>query len=134
MIMMGMLTAVGLVAITAKFSKSFLQKILGYDWLVDTIVTLGLPILLAGTYSGAMSMVITGLCVSVILWISKNIIGYQKYGTIDGVRKWHTFEGTWTIKYIAKKFSNTVRADMTDAISDFKEGWNDHDRKREAMA
>ena len=124
MIFMGILTAVGLVAITAKFSKSFLQKVLGYDWIVDIGVTLGLPLLFMGTYSGLASSVVTGLCISLILWISKNIIGYQKYGTIDGVRKWHHFEGSWTVKSITRKFRDVVKSDTTSIINDIKEGWN----------
>jgi len=130
MILMGILTSIGLVAIAAKFSKSFLQKVLGYDWLVDTIVTLGLPVMLAATYSGAMSMVVTGLCISLVLWISKNILGYQKYGTVDGVRKWHLFEGTWTVKSVANRFSTAVHSDVSGVVEDFKEGWNSYGKNK----
>jgi len=133
MILIGLLTAVGLVAIAAKFSKSFLQKVLGYDWLVDSVVTLGLPILFMGTYSGMAAAVITGLCISLVLWVAKNIIGYQKYGTIEGVRKWHKFEGTWTVKSVANKFSNAVHSDVSGVVRDFKDGWNDYG-KTKAMA
>jgi len=131
MIFSGIVTAIGLVAITAKFSKTFLQKLLGYDWAVDLIVTLGLPIVFMGTYSGMMTAVITGLFVSLILWITKNVIGYKKYELIkdeddESHREWKSYDGAWTIKSIAHSMSQTIKSDMSSVFKDFKQGWNDN--------
>jgi len=128
MLFSGILTSLGLVAIAAKFSKGFLQKLLGYEWIVDLIVTLGLPILFMGTYSGMISAVVTGLSISLILWISGNIIGRQKYQLEtdeegNSSRKWVYIEGAWTIKSIASKMSQAIKSDISGYISDFKEGW-----------
>ena len=124
----GIITAAGLVAIAAKFSKGFLQKLLGYEWIVDLVITLGLPILFMGTYSGMISAVVTGLSISLILWVSGNIIGRQKYQLVtdeegNSSREWVYTEGAWTIKSIASKMSHAIRSDISGCIGDFKEGW-----------
>ncbi len=129
MIFSGIVTAIGLVAITAKFSKTFLQKLLGYDWAVDLIVTLGLPIVFMGTYVGMMTAVITGLCVSLILWITKNVIGYQKYVLVtdendESHREWKYYDGAWTVKSIANSMSNAIKSDISSVLNEFKQGWN----------
>ncbi len=129
MLFSGILTAVGLVAITAKFSRSFLEKILGYDWAIDLMVTLGLPILFYGTYSGMMTAVITGLSISFILWIAKNLIGYQKYEVVEGKRVWNRHHGKWTPMFLGEQIHNWFKVSFTSAVNDFQSGWTDGEKK-----
>jgi hypothetical protein len=120
MLFSGILTAVGLVAITAKFSRNFLERVLGYDWAVDLLVTLGLPILFIGTYSGVMTAVVTGLAVSFILWITKNLMGYQTYSRANG---WERHQASWTPIYLGEKMHGWFKMSLTSAVDDFKRGW-----------
>lgn len=126
MLFSGLLTAVGLVAIAAKFSPTFLKKILGYDWIIDLVVTLGIPIFMGGSHIGIMTGVITGLCVSLILYVAKNIMGYQKLEKGSGFMglSWVSKDGKWTPAYIGSSLHNVSRSSIKGAVSDFKQGWN----------
>ena len=123
MLFSGILTAVGIVAIMAKASKSFLQKVLGYEIAIDTVVTLGLPLLFFGTYSGLMTAIVTGLCVSLVLWVTGNIIGRQTYTKVDGKRQWVLKEGAWSPQYMGNKARNFFNG-YGNVIRNFTNGWN----------
>lgn len=122
----GILTAVGFVAIAAKFSPTILQRALGYDWVVDLLMTLGLMWLFGstGTISGMMIGVITGLCISAVLYFVKNVYKYQKYEKKDGTFQWVTYPGKWTPAYLAKNLRNIFDG-LDDVIYQVKKGWND---------
>ena len=123
----GILTAVGLVAIVAKFSPSLLKKMLGYDWLIDALVTIGIPIFMGGTYSGIMTAVITGLCVSFILFVAKNTYGYSKVETVEdqGFMSAHWVEksGKWTPYYVAKHIGNVIHVGFGNTKDELTRGW-----------
>lgn len=124
--LIGIATAVGLVLIVAKFDKRLLKKMLGYDWAVDIVVTLGLPLLFIGTYSAMVSGVITGLCMSAILYVAKKTMGYEKYEkVVDGKRGWVSYEGKWTIRSVAYSISHSIKTDISESLNEFKRGWND---------
>lgn len=133
MLFSGILTAVGIVAISAKFSKGFLQKVLGYEWAVDAVITLGLPLLFLGTYSGMMTAIVTGLCISLVLFCTGNIIGRQKIKKINGKRQWVLEKGTWTPEYFGNK-ARTLFNGYGDFVSSFKKGWDKSAANKEAIA
>ena len=120
MLFSGVLTAIGIVVVVGKFSRNTLEKILGYDYIFDGIITLGLPVLFAGTYSGVMTGIVTGLSISFILWVAKNTIGYQKYEK----GKWKKYPRKWTFFYLGKKAHDIFRSKITEALDDLKRGWN----------
>lgn len=126
MLFSGILTAVGLVAIAAKFSPTFLKKILGYDWIIDLVVTFGIPIFMGGSHIGIMTGVITGLSISLILYIAKNIMGYQKLEKGSGFMglSWVTKPGKWTPAYIGSSLHSAAKSSIKDAASEFKQGWD----------
>jgi hypothetical protein len=119
MLISGVLTAIGFVVIAAKFSKTFLKKILGYDWLVDIIATFGMFAFFSGTITGAMTAIYTGLSISLILCITKNTYGYSKLAKIDGNYKWIDFEGEWTLGYAGKFIGGTVVGSVINGCKDF---------------
>jgi hypothetical protein len=126
MILSGILTAVSFIAIAAKFSPTFLQKCLGYEWAVDIVFSLGLMWLFAytGAISGIMIGVITGLAISAILYITKNLYKYQKYERTDtGGYAWVTYNGKWTIAYFVQKIKASSVVYET-FVNEVRSEWN----------
>jgi len=78
MLTAGLITVLAVLVITMKLNKDTLQKILGYDIVIDILVTLGLTWLLAGTYSGMMAAIVGGLLFSIALYFIKHSVGYQR--------------------------------------------------------
>ena len=125
MFLYGVLTAVGFIAIAAKLSPKFLKLMLGYDWLVDLAVTLGIITVLSatGTISGMMIGVITGLAISLVLYVARKFMGYTKYVKVDGVWALHSFQGEWTLSYMINKIKNGT-ASIPQLVSQVKEEWD----------
>jgi len=118
LVVAGLLSALGIVLITIKFSRKLLYAILGYDYLFDIALTTGFMAFMAGTYSGAMVAIISGICVSIILWITKNILGYSKYKN----KEWVYYPGTWSMEYAGKQ-SRTLLDNLAVYILAFIKGW-----------
>ena len=121
MLVTGIIGATGFVVLGAKFSRNTIEKVLGYDYVIDVVVTVGLPVLLASTYAGAMMAVTTGIFISAILFVAKKTLGYQKR---EG-GKWVRYPGKWTAKSCAEKVASKC---SVAAIGEFKsnilDGWN----------
>ncbi len=119
MIFSGILTAVGFVFIAAKFSKTFLLKCLGKDWLLDLCFTLGLMIWFGstGTISGIVISAITGLCFSLVLYVAKNTMGY--------IDKDQYYPPKWTPEFLGEK-SISVFKGTGDFVKRFKDGMTVH--------
>jgi hypothetical protein len=120
----GFLTAVGFVAIAAKVSPTFLKRVLGYDWIVDLVATVGILAFLggSGTISGMMIGVTTGLAISAVLFFAKKFWKYSKLekGT-DGKRHWVEYDGTWTLPFLItaarrKAAASTILEDTKKAM------------------
>lgn len=130
LIIAGILTAIGVMLIFAKFKRTWLYRMLGYDYIVDIIFTFGFMIFMAGTYSGAMVAIINGICISIVLWVTKNIIGYQKLELIDNYEEpvdifnynWVYYSGTWTMES-AGTFVRKGIAKLSVHIYNFIKGW-----------
>lgn len=128
MIMSGLLSSLGFVLVAAKFSPNFLKKILGYDYVVDAVITIGLPVFMAGTYSGIMAGVVTGLCMSVVLYVAKNTYGYMKYEKVDGKRQWKEYDAPWSLRFIGRRVHesfNKSRGYGAELMEGWKEASND---------
>lgn len=68
-------TTAGVLAIGYKLD---LKKVLNYDILIDCVVTGGLMYVYAGTYSGMVTAMVSGLLLSVSLIFLKRAIGYKR--------------------------------------------------------
>jgi hypothetical protein len=92
MIVGAFLTIAALVALYWKFGEKFRQAVLGYDIVVDVTVTAMFLIMFAGTISGMMIAILSGLIVSLLLLAGKAL------GTSRTVRV--SREGfEWTVKH-----------------------------------
>ena len=121
----GLLTAVGFVAIAAKCSPKTLKKVLGYDWMVDLLCTVGILALMSGTgtISGMMIGVTTGLAISAVLFLARKIWGYSKYETTSSGRQWVDHAGQWTMSYLIGKAHRGFNG-IPAKIAEAKTAWN----------
>lgn len=74
----GFLTMLALVILMIKLRKDTLRKLLGFEIPLDIAATLFFMWLLAGTYSGMMAAIVAGLGFSVVLMLTKKLIGYKE--------------------------------------------------------
>jgi hypothetical protein len=88
MVPAGIASALGILVILLQFD---FRKVLGFSLYIDIITTGGLTWIFAGTFSGMMAAIFGGLTISLILAISKKMIGYKSL-TISG---WDTHPATW---------------------------------------
>jgi len=71
------------------FKFGNIRRVLAFDVVIDAGATLFLSFVLFGTFSGMMVALVTGAIVSVVLFIMKKIIGYDKLtrkGWVKGPR------------------------------------------------
>lgn len=74
--------------------KMDLKKVLRYDIAIDFAVTGGLMLVYAGTYSGMVTAMVSGLFLSVTLIFLKKKLGYKKLVRQNGKFVWK--EVKWT--------------------------------------
>ena len=127
MLFSGILTAVSIVAIAAKFSPNFLKRMLGYDWLVDSIMSVGIAVIfgLTGTISGMMTGIYTGLAISAVLYVTKKLWKYQKLEkNTEGNRVWVEYEGEWNARYFGSQIRKLREGKIDRVVSEFRAGFN----------
>ena len=110
MIVAGILTALSFVVIMGKLSINTLRKVLGYDGIADVFATIGIMAFFGttGTVTAPLIIATTGLSFSAILYIAKNVLGYQKFSFKQ--RKWISYEGKFSSGYFGNKTSEALRA------------------------
>jgi hypothetical protein len=103
MILGGILTAIGLMIIVIKIDLNLTKLLLGYDWIVDIIMTIGIIILFAttGTISGLMIGVIAGLTISLSLTAGKRLYGYSKIEIENRRPRIKHYSNTWSLNTIS---------------------------------
>jgi hypothetical protein len=121
----GILTAVGIILIVAKLNPVWLERMLGYDFVIDLLMSFGIVFIFGstGTISGTMASIVTGISISIILWIAKNSMAYQKLEKVDGKWIWKRFHGKWTLAYIGEKLHQKMNG-STNVVEQFMTGWN----------
>lgn len=67
--------------------KIGIRKVLAYEVTVDIIVTVALLVLFSGTLTGIVAATFAGLLFSIIMYVSKLILGYEKYEYNPQTRK-----------------------------------------------
>lgn len=75
MFLTGFIAALGLLFLLFKLGW---RRVVAYDIYVDVAVTVALMAMFAGTYSGMMAAMFGGLLVSVILFVLKQTVEYEK--------------------------------------------------------
>lgn len=92
MIESGLILFIGILVVMGKTPKSLLKKILGYDYIVDIIVSVGVGVAMYGTYSGMMAAAVAGIAISAAMFLAKRIVGFQRYergeGWVEYVPRW----------------------------------------------
>jgi asparagine N-glycosylation enzyme membrane subunit Stt3 len=74
--------------LTFSLCKIFpLKKMLHYDYVFDILFTLILPMLLIGSMTGMMIAILTGITLSIELWILKKIVGSEPLNSPDSAVK-----------------------------------------------
>ena len=73
-LVLGGLSALGFIIIILKMKRSWLRELLKYDIAFDIMITIGFMIFMAGTFTGAMVAVLSGIFISIILLITKWIV------------------------------------------------------------
>ncbi len=71
----GLLSALAVFILILKVG---IRRVVAFDLVVDISFTVFLAYLLAGSFAGMMSALIGGLALSIALWVSKQVLGYQK--------------------------------------------------------
>ena len=89
----GILSAIGFILIAIKLNRKWLCRALGYDIFIDITATMGFMWFMVGTFSGAMVAIISGICISIVLWITKKFIGYEKLEYINSSLEWIKYPG-----------------------------------------
>lgn len=80
-IFMGLLSAIALIVIMARLN---IRKFMGYPVLVDITGTILFCILFAGTLTGMMVAVIAGLTLSLMVYIVRQLLGFERYNRKQG--------------------------------------------------
>lgn len=78
MYLAGFITFLGLLFLLSKIDRQAVKRALGYDLYIDILLTSFVAWLLAGTYSGMIAAMLAGLAFSVVLYILKQFIGYER--------------------------------------------------------
>ena len=105
-------TALVLFSIVGRVSKTWLKRMLGYEWAVDIALTLGMILWFtgAGGITAILTSAVTGAIFSVVLYSGKQIIGYEKYQKVDGKRQWVAYPPRWTLRTFGSMIRNSANA------------------------
>jgi len=87
-LIMGILSAIGFILILVKFGSTWVRRMLGYDVYFDIIITLGFMYFMGNTYSGALVAILSGIFISIVLFITKLFTGYERLKLIEGQLQW----------------------------------------------
>lgn len=93
-------TAFEFLSIIGKMSPTLLKKVLGYEYVVDIIMSFGLMIYfgLTGSVTGIIVSAVSGFIFSVALYAAKHIVGYMKLERVPGTWfkfRWVEYPASW---------------------------------------
>lgn len=75
--------------------KLNIRRVLGYDAAIDVVATLNLVAIFGGTLGGLTAAIFAGLFLSILLLITKKLLGHEKL-VRDGHRlRWKFYPPTW---------------------------------------
>ena len=96
-------TAFEFLSVIGKMSKSLLKKVLGYEYLIDIIMSFGLMLYfgLVGSVTGMIVSAVSGFIFSIALYSAKHIVGYSKLHRVQGTWfkfQWVDYPADWNSK------------------------------------
>lgn len=83
------------VALLATMARFGLRKFLGYSALVDILFTVLMFMMFAGTFSGIVAGAFAGLFMTLLLYVLKAAVGYERFQRVGWKWKWVRHEGVW---------------------------------------
>lgn len=104
-------TSFGFLALIGKCSNKWLKRVLGYEYFLDIIMSLGMMFYfgLTGSITGIIVSAITGCIFSLCLYSAKHTIGHSKVERVNGKLTWVDYEGDWTMDGAGSWFGNLCR-------------------------
>ena len=101
-IVVGALSAFEILNLLRQAGNKTFKTILGYVWIPEIILSIGLPALaaLTGTISGVVIAAFSGFMITMALMVAKKVVGTRKYvkNETTGKREWVEYEGTLTVE------------------------------------
>jgi len=92
------LFGIGLISVAAIMFLLLKMNIRKWLW-IDVILDIGVTVLFismfAGTFSGMVAAVMAGTIFSVILFVLKKVLGYQRFT----LRGWKSVKPSWSLSY-----------------------------------
>jgi hypothetical protein len=85
-ILLGAVVAVGTIIIA---HKTGIRKVAGHETTSDVVLTVGLGVLFAGTYSGLLTAAIAGIIISLYLAAVNKVTTVQRFGIHNGRIGWY---------------------------------------------
>ena len=131
-------TAFEFLSIIGKMSTSLLKKVLGYEYVIDIIMSFGLMLYfgLTGSVTGIIVSAISGFIFSVALYSAKHIVGFKKLERINGSWfKWHWVEypSDWNSEKAGGFFSRFIRS-IGNFVSKFFGGFQKQNGNLESVS
>lgn len=74
----GIIVLIATIVVMMKLPTWLLRRLLWAEVIIDILATLSFISIFAGTYSGLMAAVVAGLAFSLVLAVTKKIVGYEK--------------------------------------------------------
>lgn len=93
---------VGIIAALAMLFLLFkmnIRRLLAYDVIIDIATTAGLAVLFQGTYSGMIAAAVGGVVISIVLFLMKKTMGYERLHM-----GWHRFWPTFNWQFVPPKW------------------------------
>lgn len=127
-IVASMFTAFEFLSVIGKMSTALLKKVLGYEYVVDIIMSFGMMLYfgLTGSITGIIVSAVSGFIFSVALYAAKHIIGYMKLERVPGTWfkfRWVEYPATWNSQkaggFISRMISSIGRF-VTNFFGGFK--------------
>lgn len=105
-------TAFEFLSIIGKASDKWLKRVLGYEYVIDIIMSFGMMFYFSmiGSITGIIVSAITGFIFSAFLYSAKHIVGYSKLHHVKGLSfEWVTYEGNWSMEGAGGLLGRVVR-------------------------
>lgn len=75
--------------------KLNLRRVLGYDVAVDIVVSMFLIYTFKGTVTGMAAAMLAGCTISLVLYITKQVVGYERLQWHNRRFHWASYRGAW---------------------------------------
>lgn len=120
-------TAFEFLSVIGKMSQPLLKKVLGYEYLIDIIMSFGLMLYfgITGSVTGIIVSAVSGFIFSAALYSAKHILGYSKLHRIPGTWfkfEWVDYPPNWNSKKAGGFFSRLFKS-TGEFISNFFSGF-----------